>query len=113
MNATMKLKITEAATKKLEQKISGKTGYLKLKYDLDGCGCGVNGVAALWLESEQDGNEREIETNSIPVYIERPKEVFFDEEMTIDYSETAGCFQLKSPNEYLNPRMSFFDKLLS
>ena len=43
-------------------------------------------------------------------FIEKSKEVFFDEEMTLDYSAAAGCFQLKSPNEYLNRRMSFYDK---
>jgi uncharacterized protein YqkB len=106
----MKIKITDAAAKKLQEKISGKPGRLKLKYDIDGCGCAVNGVAALWLESDRNESEIEIETSSIPIYMEKSKQVFFDEEMTIDYKETAGCFQLKSPNEYLNPRMSYFDK---
>src|SRR5574342_1229540 len=106
----MKMKITQTAADKLKEKISGKEGYLKLKYDIDGCGCAVNGVAALWLESEQEQNEIEIETNGLPVLIEKAKEVFFDEQMTLDYSAAAGCFQLKSSSEYLNPRMSFFDK---
>jgi uncharacterized protein YqkB len=108
----MKLKITEAAANKLNEKISGKQGYLKLKYDIDGCGCAVNGIAALWLESECHENESELSTSGIPVYIEKSKEVFFDEEMTLDYKEASGCFQLKSPNEYLNPRMSYFDKTI-
>lgn len=106
----MKMKITETAAGKLEEKISGNEGYLKLKYDIDGCGCAVNGVAVLWLESVLDQSETEIKTNAIPVFIEKSKEVFFDEEMTLDYSAAAGCFQLKSPSEYLNPRMSFYDK---
>lgn len=108
----MNLKITEAAANKLHEKISGKHGYLKLKYDIDGCGCAVNGVAALWLESERHEYERELSTSAIPVYIEKSKEVFFDEAMTLDYKEASGCFQLKSPNEYLNPRMSYFDKTI-
>lgn len=108
----MNLKITVAATNKLKEKFSGRPGYLKLKYDIDGCGCAVNGVAVLWLESERFENEHKLETNSIPVYVEKSKEVFFDEQMTIDYSESAGCYQLKSPNEYLNPRMSYFDKTI-
>lgn len=109
----MKITITEAAAGKLEEKVSGKQGYIKLKYDIDGCGCAVNGVAALWLESELDDTEMEISTNGLKMYIERSKEVFFAEEMTIDFSKTSGCYQLKSPNEYLNPRMSFFDKTKS
>lgn len=106
----MRLKITEAASNKLNEKMSGKQGYLKLKYDIDGCGCAVNGVAALWFENEKNVEEHQIETGGIPIYIEKAKEVFFDEEMTLDYKESNGCFQLKSPNEYLNPRMSFYDK---
>ena len=106
----MKLKITEAASNKLDEKISDKQGYIKLKYDIDGCGCAVNGVAALWFENEKNEEEHQIETGGIPIYIEKAKEVFFAEEMTLDYKDSNGCFQLKSPNEYLNPRMSFYDK---
>jgi uncharacterized protein YqkB len=106
----MQLKITEAASNKLNEKISGKQGYVKLKYDIDGCGCAVNGVAALWFEAEKNVEDNQITTGQVPIYIEKAKEVFFDEEMTLDFKETNGCFQLKSPNEYLNPRMSFYDK---
>ncbi|RSD27335.1 iron-sulfur cluster biosynthesis family protein [Mesobacillus subterraneus] len=106
----MKLKITETATKKLQEKTAGKQGYIKLIYDIDGCGCAVNGVAALWLEKEYNDDENQMETGSIPIYIQKSREVFFDDQMTLDYKESAGCFQLKSPNEYLNPRMSFYDK---
>jgi uncharacterized protein YqkB len=110
VQAGMKITITEAAAAKLAEKLEGKQGYVKLKYDIDGCGCAVNGVAVLWLENELDETETEISTNGIKMYIEKSKEVFFADEMTIDYSQTSGCYQLKSPNEYLNPRMSFFDK---
>lgn len=106
----MNITITEAAAKRLHEKMENQSGYLKLKYDIDGCGCAVNGVAALWLESARQENEVEIVTESIPIYVETSKQVFFAEQMTIDYSGTTGCFQLKSPNEYLNPRMSYFDK---
>ncbi|WP_210365651.1 iron-sulfur cluster biosynthesis family protein [Bacillus sp. REN3] len=106
----MKIKVTAAAEKKLKEKMAGKPGFLKLKYDIDGCGCAVNGVAALWLEDERERNETEIRTDSFPIYIEASREVFFDDEMTIDYSAATGCYQLKSPNEYLNPRMSYLDK---
>jgi len=106
----VKLKITEAASNKLSEQIAGKQGYVKLKYDIDGCGCAVNGVAALWFEREKEAEEHSIETGNISIYIEKAKEVFFAEEMTLDFHKTNGCFQLKSPNEYLNPRMSFYDK---
>lgn len=106
----MQITFTEAASKKIQDKITGKEGYLKLKYDTDGCGCVVSGVSALWLVTELAAEDKEIKTNGPAIYAEKSKLVFFDEVMTIDFSETANCFQLKSPNQYLNPRMSFLDK---
>lgn len=106
----MQITFTEAAGKKIQDKITGKEGYLKLKYDTEGCGCVVSGVSALWFVLELEADDIEIKTNGQAIYAEKSKLVFFDETMTVDFSETANCFQLKSPNQYLNPRMSFFDK---
>lgn len=106
----MNITITESAAEKINKRTMGKSGFLKLKYDIDGCGCGVNGVAALWFANELEDDDQEIKTNEGSIYIEKSKEVFFDEKMTIDFSEKANCFQLKSPNEYLNPRMNFYDR---
>lgn len=106
----MQITITEAAEKKIHERIAGKIGYLKLKYDTEDCGCVVSGVAALWLVSELTAEDIEIKTNDQPVYAEKSKLIFFEETMTIDFLETANCFQLKSPNKYLNPRMSLLDK---
>ncbi|WP_174734230.1 iron-sulfur cluster biosynthesis family protein [Mesobacillus harenae] len=108
----MQITITESAVNKLEKKTAGKTGYLKLKYDTEGCGCVVSGVSALWLVNELENGDFEIETNFGPIYIEKSKEVFFEDQMTIDYTDSANCFQLKSPNQYINPRMSFSDKTM-
>ncbi|MED3561721.1 iron-sulfur cluster biosynthesis family protein [Bacillus xiapuensis] len=106
----MKIEITAAAAEKINSRTEGQAGYLKLKYDTDGCGCAVNGVAALWFVSELENTDIKIETNVIPVYIEKAKAVFFDEEMKIDFSNESNCFQLKSPQQILNGRMSLIIK---
>ncbi|MEH7124400.1 iron-sulfur cluster biosynthesis family protein [Bacillus sp. JJ1773] len=106
----MNIVITEEAARKIKERVNGKNGFLKLKYDIDGCGCVVSGVTALWLVSELDEDDREVKTSVGSIYIEKSKEVFLDENLKIDFTEKANCFQLKTPNEYLNPRMSFFDK---
>ncbi|WP_066294673.1 iron-sulfur cluster biosynthesis family protein [Bacillus sp. FJAT-29937] len=106
----MHIEITEAAARKIKERTAGKKGYLKLKYDTEGCGCVVSGVTALWLVNELDDDDREIKTDIGSIYIEKSKEVFLDENLKIDFSEKANSFQLKTPNEYLNPRMSLFDK---
>ena len=103
----MEITITETAIMKITQKIGEQTGYLKLVYDTDDCGCAVNGVVALWFVPELEADDIKIETNDRPVYIPKAKEVFFDEKMTIDFSETSQIFQLKSPQQFLNGHMSF------
>ncbi|MDP4162167.1 MAG: iron-sulfur cluster biosynthesis family protein [Bacillota bacterium] len=102
----MEINITEAAVQKIIEKTEGRSGYLKLKYDTEGCGCAVNGVPVLSLETELQTNEIVIKTNRVPIYIESTKTVFFDENMTIDFSAAVNCFQLKSPAQILNGRMS-------
>lgn len=106
----MYIKWTEKAAEKISDKIQEKEGHLQLKYDTDGCGCVVSGVTALWLVDElEEGNEK-VETNGIPIFVEKSKTIFLDEVMTIDFVTEANCFQLKSPNQMLNPRMSYFTK---
>jgi uncharacterized protein YqkB len=108
---TMNITITEIAAQKITEKISGKQGFLKLKYDIEGCGCVVSGVPTLWLVNELDeDDDTAIETNEQTVYIEKSKAVFLDEELKIDFSKDSNTFQLKSVGQYLNPRMAFVDK---
>ncbi|MFD6441426.1 iron-sulfur cluster biosynthesis family protein [Peribacillus sp. NPDC060186] len=107
----MYIEWTERAADKIASKIQGQEGFLQLKYDTDGCGCVVSGVTALWLVNELDeGNER-VETNGISLYVEKSKMIFLDEVMKIDFVPEANSFQLKSPNQILNPRMSYFNKI--
>lgn len=108
----MNITFTELAAKEIKGKVDGKEGFLKLKYDTDGCGCVVSGITALWLVSELDEDDRELKTNEGSVFVEKSKEVFLDDELIIDFTTKANCFQLKSPNQYLNPRMSFIDKTI-
>ncbi|SFA97473.1 MULTISPECIES: iron-sulfur cluster biosynthesis family protein [unclassified Bacillus (in: firmicutes)] len=105
----MEIKMTEAAAQKINEKLQGKLGFLKLKYETEGCGCVVSGVTALWFVDELDEDDQAIQTNDITVHIEKSKVVFLDENMTIDFSESANTFQLRSPNQILNGRMSFVD----
>ncbi|MEH7106281.1 MULTISPECIES: iron-sulfur cluster biosynthesis family protein [Bacillaceae] len=106
----MEIIITEAATAKIKEKTVGRDGYLKLKYDIEGCGCAVDGVFALWFISELDEDDTAIETNNGPIYMEKSKMVFFDENMKIDYSDSMHGFQLKSPQQILNGHMSLIIK---
>lgn len=106
----MEIFITEEAAAKINEKAAGRVGYLKLKYDTDGCGWAVSGVAALWFTGELDNDDIEIKTNDRSVYVEKSKLVFFDEQMKIDFSGSTNSFQLKSPQQIINGRMGFIIK---
>jgi uncharacterized protein YqkB len=106
----VEINITVEAVKKINERTEGREGYLKLKYDTDGCGCAVNGVVALWFVPEVENDEIAIETNDKTIYLEKSKMVFFDEQMKIDFSESTNCFQLKSPQQILNGHMSLIIK---
>ncbi|MGM0852969.1 MAG: iron-sulfur cluster biosynthesis family protein [Bacillota bacterium] len=104
----MKIELTNEATKKIQDKIGTKNGHLKLKYDTEGCGCVVSGIPTLWFVHEPEkGEDITIETNSYPILVEKSKVVFLDEDLKIDFSSQSNTFQLKSPGQIINGRMSF------
>lgn len=105
----MEITFTQEAIEKLTGQIPSES-QLKLKYDTDGCGCVVSGVAALWAVNEIDEDDQEVKTNFIPVLVEKTKIVFLDEKLTISFNEAANSFMLTSPSQILNPRMSFIVK---
>ncbi|MBU9722446.1 MULTISPECIES: iron-sulfur cluster biosynthesis family protein [Bacillaceae] len=109
----MQVTITEKAIQALKNKSNTITdNYLFLKYDIDGCGCVVSGVSLLKEKESIDQGEAEadMEGNSpIQVTYEKQYDWVYDEKLTVDYHE-SGTFQLKSPNQMLNPRMRYFAK---
>jgi uncharacterized protein YqkB len=100
---------TDKAIKQLTPILTQAGRMLKLKYDTDGCGCLVDGVIALWLVDEADDDDIAVETNFVPVLVEKSRLVFYDEVMTIDVVEGTSSFLLKSPGQILNPRMPLIE----
>jgi len=106
----MKITFTDCAIKRLAPVFSNTNKRLKLKYDTDGCGCAVSGVVSLWLVDDVDEDDLVVETNFVPIVLEKSRLVFYDDIMTIDTVESLNCFQLKSPNQIINPRMSLVER---
>lgn len=103
----MNITFTERGMNKLSKTLREHEGsYVKIKYDTEGCGCVVSGVTVLWIVKQIDKEDVRVETNFVPVYVEKSKMVFLDEEMKIDFNETANTYMLISPQQILNPRMS-------
>ena len=104
----MEIHITEQSAKKLADKLDdGK--YLKLYYDTEGCGCGVNGIPTLWVTDQVSAEDVEIETNAMPVFVEKSQMLFYADRLTIDVSG-ANYYRLSSPGEILNGRMNVINR---
>jgi uncharacterized protein YqkB len=106
----MNVTFTNKAVEKLQNVLVENKGKLQLKYDTEGCGCVVNGVAMLVISNKVEEDDVKVETNYKPIHLQKEAIVFWDEELTIDYVEKYNCFQLKSPAQVLNPRMSLINE---
>lgn len=101
--------VSEKALRVIDQRQKDYPTYLlKFVYDIVGCGCVNDGVIYLALVENIDPNrDIKVKSNTIPIFIEKRYEVYYEEKLILDYNQAYQCFQLKSPNQYLNPRMKF------
>lgn len=88
----------------------GSDPKLKLVYDAEGCGCAVSGVPTLWQVGQTGQDDELAETNAFHLTYEPRHEVFFEEEMTIDYDPVTRAFRLKSRQQTYNGTMLILDK---
>ncbi|WP_280768456.1 iron-sulfur cluster biosynthesis family protein [Salipaludibacillus daqingensis] len=108
----MEIEITNSALQKIkESAINPNENVLLLQYETDDCGCVVNGVSKLVEIYEENLTDEEIVLTTKPapyrVAIQKRVEWVYDNDLKVDYSDSANMLQLKSPNQMLNPRMSF------
>jgi uncharacterized protein YqkB len=105
----VQVSITEKAAEKIKEKLGNRDLALKLIYETDGCE--ASGIPALKLERPEEAANHDliVKTNEMPLMIEKDKLVYLDSELEIDFSEESHTFQLSSPNEILNGRMSLLD----
>ncbi|EKN70928.1 hypothetical protein BABA_03664 [Neobacillus bataviensis LMG 21833] len=103
----MKVTITKSAAEVLNKKIGDQQGYLKIQYVTEGLACGSGIPTLLFISSKDETKDVLFETSFRPVIVEKSQMINFDEDLTIDYSDSVNSFQLKSPQQIVNGRMSF------
>jgi uncharacterized protein YqkB len=103
----MTVTITKSAVAELNKKIGNQKGYLKIQYVTEGLACGAGVPTLFFVSSTDETNEVLLETNDLPVLLEKSELIFFDDELKIDFSDSSNSFQLKSPQQIINGRMSF------
>ena len=104
----MHVHITEAATKRIQEKVDTDIGLLRIHYETEGCGCVMSGVPVLqWVEKAKTGDVQMNSDATFPIHMEKEKLVFFAEKMKIDISTKGTLFRLSSPQQILNGQMNF------
>ncbi|WP_067728165.1 iron-sulfur cluster biosynthesis family protein [Oceanobacillus damuensis] len=97
----MRLTITPEAEQQLGQMRRENDRYLLLWYDIDDCGCGVNGLPTIRFVREKKPNYSQMENDGIPTFIDSQQAVFFADEMILGVHK--GVFRLSSKEGILNP----------
>ncbi|MDQ0915473.1 iron-sulfur cluster biosynthesis family protein [Paenibacillus sp. V4I5] len=106
----MKITFTDTAIHRLTPFVGKKEAILKLVFDTEDCGCSVNGVPTLWLVSQANTDDLAAETETFKLIYKAKDEIFFEENMKIDYHERNKSYILKSNNQIYNAGMSLVDK---
>lgn len=100
----MKLTIMDEALEQLRLlQIEGHP-ILRLYYDIEGCGCGVNGVRIMYFTNEITQYDEVVENDQYKIVIDEQQKTFFEPEMKLEW--TGRLFRLKSPNQMLNASLS-------
>ncbi|PYI55945.1 iron-sulfur cluster biosynthesis family protein [Paenibacillus flagellatus] len=107
----MNVHFTEEAAEFVRSRFfaDSSAGALKLAYDTDGCGCAVNGVAALWVVDSPEEDDRLARSNVFTVFFDPRQELFFEDRLTVDRKPGQQTLVLKSSQQTYNPAMKTTD----
>ncbi len=101
---------SEAALAEIVTRYGPEARIWKLVSDSEGCGCAMNGVAALWLIEEPEQGDLQAESNVVEVWYEKRHEVFFDERMRVSYDPSKRSFKLASDGQIYSNRLRLEDR---
>lgn len=106
----MNIQITERAESFLRKQIGNKSSPVRLVFDSEGCGCGVNGIPALWILSAPDVNDITIHSSTVPFVINRIHAVYFEENLYLDSEEGYPSFRLSGDSQLYGQNVRLLDK---
>lgn len=106
----MQITITDQAIQRLTHVAKPGADFLKLVYDIEGCGCAVDGVPVLWITSEAGEDELTAAQSPFHVVYDKRQEVFFEDRLKLDYRAGSRTFILSSANQIYHHNLSIVDK---
>jgi len=104
------IQVTETAKKHIESLAGSESAIIRLAYDSEGCGCGVNGLPALWIVSANEADDVEIQSNHLHFIIHRLQAVFFEEHLYLDSEKNYPSFRLTGDGQLYGQNIRLVDK---
>ena len=107
----MHIHITASAAERLQALAGSPDTIFKLVYDAEGCGCAVSGVPALWMLDRTAMLESDLKAASDPTIVyERRHEVFYEDQLTLDYDQEDRRFRLSSNSQIYANDLAVVDR---
>lgn len=108
----LNIQITSEAINKLQPYIDDNNAVLKLVYDAEGCGCAVSGIPAMWVVTKQQVQEEVQHAlhEPLPIVYEPRHEVFFEDQLKLDYNPDKDAFKLTSAGQIYAADLAVIDK---
>lgn len=108
----MDIRISEVADRHLRRSVD-QGAVIRLMFDAEGCGCGVNGLPALWILDKPEPNDLVIESNSVPFYISKWAAIYYEEHLQLDAEVNYPAFRLFSNSQTYSSNVQLIDKRAS
>lgn len=106
----MKVSWSDQALEALRDRFGTDSIVLKLAYDTEGCGCAVNGVAALWAVDAPPPGDARADSEPVHVWYDKQHAIFFDEELRVGYRPEHRTFSLASDGQIYSNRLTVQDR---
>lgn len=103
----MFIQLNSQTIEKLEKSLGERSGYFKLFFDTEGCGC--NGVIVIQVISVPHATDIEVQKEPFTFFVDRQQESLFDEQMRLEADENYPSFRLSSDSSLLGSNIRVKD----
>lgn len=90
----MHVQLNELTAKRLNDSLGGQSGYFKLFYDTEDCGC--NGMLEIRIVQEPNATDIVFQQEPFVFLCDRQQESLFDEVMKLEADEGYPSYKLTS-----------------
>lgn len=103
----MHIQISELAAQRMTEALEGRSGYFKLLYDTEGCGC--NGVIVLRIVDQPESLDELLETNAVPIFVDPKQRHNLEEAMRLDAEPNFPSFSLVGDSGTYSTNIRIYD----